>query len=281
MQNNHTLPNYFNKFIKVAPFSHALWRSQEALTVAKNYVLLNKKYRWVKSAQSLKFRRPILDLGCGFGEFSGVFFDSQIEMGIDINIDDLIRANKIKKYHKLMAADARKLPFKDRTFATVVSISVLEHISGVNKAIQETYRVLKRGGVLIITLPTKELNNNLFFPGIFKKLNFERLSDWYIRNYHQVFKHKYVLAKEDWLNMVKSSGFKIIHHSGTINKLQSQIYDLFLLSALPSQILRLTFGVRGIWTSDIKAKLTEKIYKYSLKNNKYNDSNVLIIAVKP
>jgi ubiquinone/menaquinone biosynthesis C-methylase UbiE len=58
--------------------------------------------------------------------------------------------------------DARSTGFRDRTFDQVVSISTLEHIglacgisdkNGDAKALQEIFRVLKKGGSAIITVP--------------------------------------------------------------------------------------------------------------------------------
>lgn len=69
--------DYFEKYLRVAPFSHALWRSREAIFVKK-----------------VKFKKPLLDIGCGFGEFAGVFFQSKVEIGIDISLKDLIEAAK-------------------------------------------------------------------------------------------------------------------------------------------------------------------------------------------
>src|SRR3989344_2479741 len=131
--------DYFLKYLKIAPFSLALWRAPEADTIYRVYKKLKKIPTYKKGV--LEFKKPVLDVGCGFGEFAGVFFDTQIEMGIDISIDDLLKAEKGKKYKKLLAADARKMPFAKNTFSTVISVSVLEHIPHPQISIQEAFRV--------------------------------------------------------------------------------------------------------------------------------------------
>ena len=45
------------------------------------------------------------------------------------------------------------LPFKDATFDTVLSTEVWEHVEDADKAAAETFRVLRPGGRLIITVP--------------------------------------------------------------------------------------------------------------------------------
>ena len=58
--------------------------------------------------------------------------------------------------------DLTDLQFKDCTFDCVVSNHVLEHIPDDRKAISEIHRVLKIGGVAVITIPINEQSNNTY-----------------------------------------------------------------------------------------------------------------------
>ena len=49
--------------------------------------------------------------------------------------------------------DALKLPFRANSFDTVLLIQVLEHIPKPKKMLEEIYRVLKKGGYLVLTCP--------------------------------------------------------------------------------------------------------------------------------
>jgi len=57
--------------------------------------------------------------------------------------------------------DMQNLPFKENTFDFVISDQVIEHIQNPQKGIQESYRVLKNGGVAIHT----SCFINYFHPG--------------------------------------------------------------------------------------------------------------------
>lgn len=48
---------------------------------------------------------------------------------------------------------AMSIPFKDETFDTVTVIAALNHISQREKALSEIYRVLKKNGRIVITMP--------------------------------------------------------------------------------------------------------------------------------
>ena len=47
--------------------------------------------------------------------------------------------------------DMQSLPYKDNSFDFVISDQVIEHLENPKKAIEESYRVLKRGGIAIHT----------------------------------------------------------------------------------------------------------------------------------
>lgn len=271
---------YFRKYLQVAPFALALWRAVEAQAIADACKVVYKKVqrRWRGDAD---FPKPVLDLGCGFGEFAGVFFDQQIEVGIDISLEDLLRAKKGKHYRRLQIADARKLPYPNNTFATVISVSVLEHISHQEKAVKEAFRVLKKGGLLIYTVPTVTINNHLFYPELFKKLGWEDLRKWYLRRFHSTFKHLNVLTPEKWVRITRDAGFRILLKRGMFPPGMVAVFDLALLSALPSQITRWLFGTRAIWGLPLKRPILEILFDRLYKMEQLTESNVVIVAQKP
>ena len=110
----------------------------------------------------------VLDVGCGRGLFligAAKRLKSGRATGVDIwNPQDLsgntseaalanARAEGVDKRVKVETADARKLPFADRSFDVVLSSLALHNISYSgerNKALNEMNRVLKAGGYLAI-----------------------------------------------------------------------------------------------------------------------------------
>ncbi len=52
-----------------------------------------------------------------------------------------------------VAADAHLLPFRSGVFSRVVAVHVIEHLSNPQQFLRECYRVLKRGGRVLIAAP--------------------------------------------------------------------------------------------------------------------------------
>lgn len=254
---------YFNRYIKIAPFSHAVWRSLEA-----------------EAIDEIKLKRPILDIGCGFGEFAGVFFKTKVEMGIDISKKDLIEAAKRKKYKKLILADARNLPFKKNFFNTVISISTLEHIENFEKVFREVWRILKPKGLFVFTIPTSKLNEELLIARFFKKIKLNLFADFYLKLIHWSFKHRSIYSKNRLIKLIEKKSFKIIKIKPTISQSGVWLWEMGLPLALPSQLTRILLKKRVVFSPKIRLIILNKIRKKFLKKEPLSEANLLIVCQK-
>jgi ubiquinone/menaquinone biosynthesis C-methylase UbiE len=102
-----------------------------------------------------------LDAGCGTGLILRHLPKGSI--GIDINPRNIKKAKTHAPKAKIVLADIEKIPFKDNTFSTIICTEVIEHQPNPTKTISELYRVLKPGGVLIGSVPSKMPIWNLRF----------------------------------------------------------------------------------------------------------------------
>lgn len=94
----------------------------------------------------------ILDVGGGTGgdlEVLGKFGDVTL---VDIHPEALAAVPDHLVAEKRQA-DICNLPYEDNTFDFAVSFDVFEHIEDDAKAVSEIYRVLKPGGILLMTVP--------------------------------------------------------------------------------------------------------------------------------
>jgi len=111
-----------------------------------------KKLRIIK--QNMKIIPPLLDIGCGTG-ISTSFFKVKSIIGIDNNKEMLKLAGKNCIY-----ADATKLPFKNKSFSTIISVTAFHNIKNINKALKEVKRVSSNNNICITFLKkSKKLNH--------------------------------------------------------------------------------------------------------------------------
>lgn len=94
----------------------------------------------------------ILEIGCGISPLTKAA-DSIVYL--DISPAALM---SLKAVHcgRFVTADAACLPFSEGVFDTVICSEVLEHLHDDLKAIEESARVLRRGGSLLLTFPHQD-----------------------------------------------------------------------------------------------------------------------------
>ena len=262
MKDKKTSKEYLASFLKIAPLSHALWRSVEAL-----------------SFDQVDFKAPVLDLGCGFGEFAGVVFD-QLEMGVDINKKELSQALKGKKYKNVKWADARKLPFSDKSYSTVVSVSVMEHITNPEGVLKEVSRILNKDGIFAFSVPTPKIYSNLLIPKLCILMGLNKLARKYYQFHCKAFKHVNLRSVKWWKKQLVKYRFKIVRMEGTISPTLLKLHELFLVSALPSQLSKLLFGKRLLVSVGIKSKILPLFFNRFVYIDKESDINIFVVAKK-
>ncbi len=101
----------------------------------------------------------VLDVGCGEGVIPILLAERGTRAtGIDISQPNIVAAKKIAEDRGVSSlttfqeGDAEHVPFADRSFDTVVSSHVLEHLPDFDKGLQELCRVARKR--VIVALPT-------------------------------------------------------------------------------------------------------------------------------
>lgn len=75
----------------------------------------------------------------------------QLLVGIDFSFS-LLKKNE-SNHLRLLNANAIDLPFRDEIFDAVIAIAVIEHIHDGDSMLKECHRVLRKGGVCVLTTP--------------------------------------------------------------------------------------------------------------------------------
>lgn len=110
-------------------------------------------------ALELAAGKKVLDIACGEGYGTALLATVAAEVcGVDIDADTVRHAADKYKATNLSftAGRADAIPCKDQKFDVVVSFETIEHHDRHDAMMQEIKRVLKPGGILIISSPDKQ-----------------------------------------------------------------------------------------------------------------------------
>ncbi len=231
----------------------------------------------------LEFKHPILDIGCGDGLFGSIFFDMQIEQGMDISPTEAASARKTGAYKNVVEANAVNIPFKDESFTTVFSNCVLEHIPGIDNVLREISRVLKKDGKLIFTVPSDLVGEQLFYSSLFKRIGLNRLGDFYSQKLNSICRHHNLYSPSTWANKLEMAGLKLVSSKRYLSSGATKVHDLMLPFSLFSLLNKRLFKkwillprFRKLMVVPILFFIFRRFYESSSENG----SSLLIVAAK-
>jgi len=107
----------------------------------------------------------VLDCACGVG-YGSYYLASRPPVtsvtGADLSAEAIKYANRRFQHAKLTyrTADALNMPFDDGSFDGVVSLETLEHLKTPDRFLSEVKRVLRPGGIFIVSVPNRKFHSD-------------------------------------------------------------------------------------------------------------------------
>ena len=159
----------------------------------------------------------VLDLGCGNGRFFEILKDKGIDyIGVDFSEKLIEIAKKRFPEAKFLVADALNLPFPNNFFDKVYAIAVLHHIPSKEfrqRFLEETKRVLKPGGLLILTVWKIKTKNNLLSVIKYTILKLIGKLDWgdtFESWDKKIQRYFHIFSKKELKRLLNEANFKVL-----------------------------------------------------------------------
>jgi SAM-dependent methyltransferase len=96
----------------------------------------------------------VLDISCGTGHGLSLLHrpDGDV-IGFDLDFASLQRIRSKEAQCVVACGDAERLPFQDEAFSSVVTLETIEHLEQPDQFLDELWRVISPGGVLVLSTP--------------------------------------------------------------------------------------------------------------------------------
>ena len=162
----------------------------------KPFEILVRKLRERKILKLIPIKSIVCDLGCGFhGKFIHNL-SKRIKNGV--GVDWKVKQRSFGNLTFTKGNLEKKLNLPSNKFEVVTLLAVLEHLNKPENAVKEAYRILKNGGLLIVTTPSKLSKPLLEFLSF--KLG--------LIGVKHIKEHKHYFSKEELVILLKAVGFK-------------------------------------------------------------------------
>lgn len=156
--------------------------------IGRREILKSELERHLVSKRGLS----ILDVGCGAGGNIKILGEFGAVTGLDISEEALKFAKTRGVFKNLVQGNAERLPFPDNTFDLISALDVLEHVPDDQQALREIFRVLKKGGLALITVPAHR---------------------WLWSRHDEALHHLRRYTTDELREKLRKAGFRVAEHS--------------------------------------------------------------------
>jgi len=232
----------------------------------------------------LPLERPVLDLGCGDGQFASRALQCPIDAGFDPWQSPLKEAKSRSCYRQLALADGQHMPYACETFGTIVSNSVLEHIPDIQPVLNEAHRVLRPGGLFYFCVPGPNFTEFLSIGQLFDRVGMGSAGARYRRLFNRISRHYHCDDRATWQGRLDAADFELTDSWSYFTASALRALEWGHLFGLPSWISKKLAGRWILAPGKANLALTERLvrrfYNDSLENVGAEGAYLFFVAHK-
>ena len=171
---------------------------------------------------------PVLDLGCGDGQFFRLVWPKIFDViGVDMDFTIINIAKNSGVYREVLVAQANRLPFLPRSFASAFANCSLEHMDHLPEVLNSVFRSLRPGGVFLLSVVTQNLLKWISLPHLAEIIcgpqRAKALQSEYENFHHLVNPY----PPKIWIEHLTRSGFEVLEQIPIVPEISTRFF-LFL-----------------------------------------------------
>jgi SAM-dependent methyltransferase len=178
--------------------------------------------------------RTLLEVGCGTGFLAHTMCPyARRVYGIDISEENLRAAGRSVPDAVFFLGDARCMPLSDGAVDVVSCCELLEHLTDYREGLTELDRVLRPGGLLLLTFPIRpQLPTTRLLAAAADRLN----EHYFGKDHAQV--HKHLLNMDEVKRELVARAYEVVDERRIVNTLGRTMQEFVRILAMSFFLLR-------------------------------------------
>ncbi|HEY7063032.1 MAG TPA: class I SAM-dependent methyltransferase [Chloroflexota bacterium] len=211
----------------------------------------------IRSAEACLFAgvdlpRPLLDIGCGDGNFAATVRAEPVDAGVDLNPAKIREAARRGIYCRAIVADATSLPFPNGAFSSVMSNCAIEHVPRLDVLLSEVRRVLRPGGTFVTSVPSQNFTRYLVGATLPRAVGLGVLGDAYEGWFRCISDCYHTYAIEEWQTRMAAAGLPVVRWRGYLGPEAMRAFDLSHYYGAPTLVSKRLFGRWVLWPDKVR-----------------------------
>ena len=186
----------------------------------------------LRAVRKYELPEPIFDIGCGDGVFAALAYPGKQIWGIDINADEVRRAQATSTYSTLVCGSITDVSLPDGFFHSAIANCSLEHVPRLDLALLQIRRALTPGAPFILIVPTPGWTRLLAIPDLLTKAGLPVLAEAYGNGIDSVFNHIHMYDEVEWQTRLEAAGFRVSSVETLTSRRSSWVFDILLYPSL-------------------------------------------------
>jgi SAM-dependent methyltransferase len=195
--------------------------------------------------RGVELPEPILDVGCGDGIFARLCYPERQVWGIDINPNEIRRAQSTATYSTLICGSITSSDLPEGYFRSAIANCSLEHVPDIAAAFGTIARSLAPGAPFVLIVPTPDWTHELLVPRVLDGLGLSGLARSYRDGLDRVFHHVHLYDEKKWTALLDAAGFSVDRVEPIVSSGVTGAFDVLLYPSVAGWLVK---QLTGHWT---------------------------------